>query len=508
MDGERQRLIRLFNLADALGTPIGLTTDFTVADDMEEADIQRCIRNHSFLSLTEENRRIYFITNVLVTPVLVSFGLLANILTILVLGKVKSKHRNAVDFIMIILAVCDLTILVLKIPTILGDLGAISSHSMFTTWMLYYKLISHETITTLRRFLLWLAAMLATVRFLAIADPFHSYRWTKRGGILIGIIVTLMLTVFFCTPEYLSIKITEISSTCAYSISKIFVLDYTKLGKNESFLSIYPFISAALFFVMPFTVMLISNILLVHCIHKSVSRQRLDPREVSRRRRRDLKLSVMVCLIILNYFLTVFPKCLGEVYLGMGTVEAKNETGFRAYFLIVNCLSLFDSSINLLLYSALSGDFRKTFRKTFCCCFRRRDTVADESINASPVKTSMYSEHDSVFSCVPFRGSFRFLSRKITVKTIGPIQVHDQADISTQPMVKRHRTTYIRSTNRTGAGNCRHVCTRTGNHVQNDRDCSPMIGCRHNCGCAIDSGDLYVHLRTCIDWEHLEETTI
>jgi hypothetical protein len=505
MDGERQRLIRLFNVADVVGTPVGLTTDFVAADAMTETDIERCIRNHSFLSLTKENKRIYFITNVLVTPVLVSLGLLANILTILVLGKVKSKNRNAVDFIMIILAVCDLSILLLKLPAILGDIGAISSHFMFTTWMLYYKLISHEAITTLQRFLLWLTAMLATVRYLAIADPLHSYRWTKRGGILIGILVTLMLTVFFCSPEYLSIKITEISSTCAYSISKVFVLDYTELGKNQSFLSIYPFISAALFFVMPFTVMLISNILLVHCIHKSVSRQRLDPREIYKRRSRELRLSVMVCLIILNYFLTVFPKCLGEVYLGMGTVEAKNESGFRAYFLIVNCLSLFDASINLLLYSALSSDFRKTFRKMFCCCLRRRDAVADES-NGDAVKTSVYSEHDSIFSCVPFRGSIRFLSRKITVKTVGPIQVHDQADISSQPMVKQHRTTYIRSTNRTG--NCRHICSRTGNHVQTDTDCSPMIGCSHNCRCAIDSGDLYIHLRTCIDWEHLEETTI
>ena len=115
--------------------------------------------------------------------------------------------------------------------------------------------------------------------------------------------------------------------------------------------------------------------------------------------------NLMLLIIIVFFVILELPDSIAHAFAGLGSVEARNSQGFKNFVYVTNCFSLTHSCINFILYTVLSADFRKTFKRTFCrlcmrndeyyepirCCgmCRKRDV---DSVDASRKSSSITTE--------------------------------------------------------------------------------------------------------------------
>ncbi|KAF2361111.1 G protein-coupled receptor rhodopsin-like [Trinorchestia longiramus] len=212
------------------------------------------------------------------------------------------------------------------------------------------------TTTSLNQFTsaLFLTIMSAD-RYIAVCQPINS---TKFRTPLISKIVSLSawtVSALMITPMVMYANTLELDGeiNCNVFFPTVFEIS------GHVIFTLYSFI---LSFGIPFSLIFIFYVLVIHKL------QTVGPKSKSKEKKKShRKVTKLVLTVILVYAVCWLPYWVLQLTLISGQARAGRSPYQVFTFVFCNCLTYINSAINPILYAFLSENFKKSFIKAFAC---------------------------------------------------------------------------------------------------------------------------------------------
>ncbi|VDI78516.1 probable G-protein coupled receptor 139 [Mytilus edulis] len=352
-------------------------------------------------------RQIHFYFMEVGVPVVCAFGLVGNLLNLLVLTKEKihrslTKMEKSAHLGLIGLAVSDFMFCLLAL---LFTLMPSQSNYTEQNAILYYEWLGSSLITVFIITSTWLIVVMAGERYLAVCHPFKARKIISLKKTKITIFLVYMLCMIFSIPLFFEniLKKTKcVDNTVLYEIT-------ARKEYGRDMIALRRMIWALLFDFIPCAALLYFNACLIYKIHRakklrkqmvnghdgnrcrfnstttSVTTPTSDPDLYStvssktrsrlikpKRKQSDNALNsvtaTLVAVVVLFLILVSPSEVLKFIY-----TKVTNETHGKNYTLLMikhvtNFMQALNFSVNFVLYCAVNKSFRKTLKNLFCFC--------------------------------------------------------------------------------------------------------------------------------------------
>jgi hypothetical protein len=300
----------------------------------------------------------YFV-DVHLSIVLIILGILANIVSFIVLGRDKSMKKPARTLLRG-LAVTDSAFLVVYSIVISSVSFVEITYGRVRTWVRTFISIAYAIGTpvgsTLQTTCLWMVLAVTADRYIAVCWPFHALRYSTTTRARATIVAIWIAAVIFNIPRFFELRLVQKEANETF-----YKMEFNLYG-NDAYWLIYGIILYWCFrFVIPFGALIFFNVRLLQTIIAS-NRAHLDSTNISNDKRNITMIIVMV---------TVFLTCNLPVVINRicSLSECQYNTSYTNFFLLVN------SSTNFILYYFLGQRFRHTLWKLVKCpCTCNRST--------------------------------------------------------------------------------------------------------------------------------------
>lgn len=355
----------------------------------------------------ELERRIHFYFMEVGVPVVCAFGLIGNMLNLMVLTKEKihrslTKMEKSAHLGLIGLAVSDFMFCLLAL---LFTLMPAQANYTEKNAMLYYEWLGSSLITVFIITSTWLIVVMAGERYLAVCHPFKARKVISLKKTKITIFLVYLLCMVFSIPLFFENVLQEmkcVDNTVLYDIQ-------LRKGYGRDMVAVRRLIWAVLFDFIPCAALLYFNACLIYKIHraKKLRKQMVDGHEGHRcrfnsnatsvttpttdpdlystvssktrsrlikpkRKQSDNALNsvtaTLVAVVVLFLILVSPSEVLKFIYL-----KVTNETHDKNYTLkmikyVTNFMQALNFSVNFVLYCAVNKSFRKSLKNIFCFC--------------------------------------------------------------------------------------------------------------------------------------------
>ena len=300
-----------------------------------------------FVATSEELRVTRLIVKSVAIPIVVAFGVLGNVLNIVVLT--RKWMRSSTNYYLTSLAIYDILYLVFVLTHLQkqNDIVRVCLNIASNTGV-------------------WLTLTFTVERYICVCHP-------MRGIVL-------------CTPKRAKYVIAGVCVAGALVTFPEFFEQW--LDQWQPYKIGYRKLNQTLFTYLPLALLCVFNALLVRIVMRA-SRQRLamTPESSSRHGRREAEQSRVTTLLII--VVVVFLVCqLPQAV--MNTVDPPRTDNVIILNNVFNLLVVINSAVNFVLYSSVSTKFRRTFRHVFLRCALRGDPTrhnifSDATSHASPM---------------------------------------------------------------------------------------------------------------------------
>ncbi|XP_052248385.1 thyrotropin-releasing hormone receptor-like [Dreissena polymorpha] len=287
----------------------------------------------------------------LLSPIIV-FGIVGNVLSILVWNKGKRRMKTTSRY-MSALAVADILVLSLAASeTWLWNVLEIRlrDYSLALCGALSYCQCVPRVISA------WILVVAAVERAMGVLMP-HRARLTCRPNIaviIIGLVCGLLSCAYF--PFYIDINIYHYNGTGG--------TEYTLCRYQHTFSDISIF-DLCMFFVGPFSIIIICNVLiLINIIKRKQAIKDFGSQTTGNRGNQHMLKTVTLRVIILSltYCLCIAP---GQIY---WVVNNTLDSSFSVVLYdVFNILMYLNNGVNFILYCMLGSGFRKDLVEMFKC---------------------------------------------------------------------------------------------------------------------------------------------
>ncbi|XP_021349447.1 probable G-protein coupled receptor B0563.6 [Mizuhopecten yessoensis] len=314
-------------------------------------------------------RSLKFAFGMIIIPLLSLFGAIGNILSLVVLF--QQRMRSATNFILAALSVSDLLFLMhsllfsgINIQIYLNPFkGKNVRNIMYPLFGAYGSLVT-------ARITSWLTALLSMERFIAVHFPMKAKRFCSKKHTLIGIFLICIFTIILFLPYALKYKVIEKTKrNKTYSI-----LLKSDLGTNIDFFDVYGILMNILFRFLPIFVLLVLNSLIIYVVKKTWTRRQSMTSNSSVQYKHgsgeQSHITIMLMIVTFLFAACILPGALNSTATHIWTEyskfgKARNLKECVSY--ITYFLETLNSSVNFLIYMALSKKFCVTYKETFCC---------------------------------------------------------------------------------------------------------------------------------------------
>lgn len=331
-------------------------------------------------SLNEENKMeaysVHFFFWGIIVPVIVLFGLIGNILTIIVLWR-KEMHSTTIYYLRA-LVITDTIILVFAFLLLTPI-----SISNYTNSLKYFRDIIYPMIfvpcnyvvMTVQTINVWITVSVTIERYIAICHPFISIRLLTRCKALTVIGLTTSFSVLYNIPRLFGTKASPLKSGEGYIIVP------TEYGESDIYKEIYSgLMYSILIFIIPLLVLFVLNFLLI--IELMKMRQRRVGMNVEEDN--EANMSLVLVLIVLIFIVCQTPGLIAQY-------EFLSQLVLLKWLAVSNTLFIFNSSVNFLVYTAVGRKFRKVLFRTFRpVLFKTLGACRVELSNEADTRTTMY----------------------------------------------------------------------------------------------------------------------
>lgn len=308
---------------------------------------------------------IFFVTNVILLPIIFGIGFIGNLLTIIVLNRSHLRTTNPIYAYLTGLAACDLLTLLLVLPKGLRDMAALPPSVGYSKEMAQFIIFQYGFSNVFKHAATWIIVFVAAVRLLSFSHPFRRGRWTtiSASRIIVFVIVLFCLIVDF--PRFFELRVAELKGHCLERMT-LWTSGYTEFALDPLFLRVYPWVVIVVCFALPYLLMVVLNVVLMVRIKIwRIIRNYMTVTAAADGK--DTQINILLLVIIGSFLILEIPDAIAHAYLAFGVNEMRYRIEYNNFMLISNCMSLVHSSINFIFYTLISSEFRKTFRRTFCC---------------------------------------------------------------------------------------------------------------------------------------------
>ncbi|CAG0889183.1 unnamed protein product [Darwinula stevensoni] len=238
----------------------------------------------------------------------------------------------------------------------------------------------------------WLTVSFTVERYLALKNPLKGKVWftESRAKRVIALVYILCFLSILSTPFEWRVQESQLVQGDHRESQISLVL--SNLGANPGYRKGFYWFTATVFILVPLTLLLVFNILLIYHVHWSSRQRALLMAHRSRQEIRENRVTVMLIAVSVLFLLCQSPTALVLIYSSFHhpIPETRGDYVLRICGNVFNFLMAVNAATNFLLYCALSDRYRRNFLKV-CrrCDSGRRDsfTTGENSrryTNSSP----------------------------------------------------------------------------------------------------------------------------
>ena len=304
---------------------------------------------------TFELKLTRFIVLSVAIPIVVVFGVLGNVLNIVVLT--RKWMRSSTNYYLTSLAIYDILYLVFVITNIQEQNHIVE---------VCLNIASNTGV--------WLTLTFTIERYICVCHP-------MRGIVL-------------CTPKRAKYVIVSVCIAGALVTFPEFFAE--TLEKRDSYNLGYKNLIQTLFTYLPLTLLFAFNALLVRSVIRASRRRSAMVHGTSmtshhvRNDAEQSRVTTMLIVIVVVFLVCQLPQAI------MNTMTTVDTMSTDTVYILNNVFNLFvviNSAVNFVLYSAVSSKFRRTFRHVFLRCIWRVETTTQHTQYASAQPSPVCTTH-------------------------------------------------------------------------------------------------------------------
>ncbi|XP_052777869.1 growth hormone secretagogue receptor type 1-like [Mya arenaria] len=316
----------------------------------------------SFTDLGEPVNWGFWMKTVL-TPLIVTAGIIGNILSLVVMKSKALRHKSYSQYLSALAVFDNLTLIIRQIRSVDEYFKTnCSSGVIFHNFDDFGCKIFNFTEHICYLMSSWLIVLMALERLIAVCMPFKRFLIRRRSGATLAIIA---LFVAICLSQ-------------AFRLVMVEQLESRNCGASDSFIELYSnlhiyFYHMTLTFILPVTFVLVCNGLVLYQIFKI--RHEINSRAEQKNRhhramRKTHRTTCMLLTVSFTYLGTLLPLLTLSLILDM-IVKARGRDAYSFYVAVTPYLdvaiviSLLNYAANFFIYILSGKNFRYELRKNF-----------------------------------------------------------------------------------------------------------------------------------------------
>ena len=270
----------------------------------------------------------------------------------------------------------------------------------------------------LNQFQAWLLVIVAIERLIAVFLPHHSKRLCTKTTAAVSLIVNAVLVValnahFLWTNQYIRIRFVD------HMIAYCTPFD----AHNDNFRrAIWPWIDFVAFSLMPFGILISSNVAILQRVLRSQYAHRKSG-HVHGNATKMTSMTAILIVVTFTFFVTTAPI---SIYLIQNdTMRGESTSNDGVKWVAFNLLTYTNNTINFLLY-CVSGS---RFRKELVSMFRRKNrvlptshdgTMGTQHNRGTSATTSFQTMQSTALPSSSFSAAPRYRSQSVTMTPRDP----------------------------------------------------------------------------------------
>ncbi|KAL5240400.1 hypothetical protein ACI65C_007810 [Semiaphis heraclei] len=296
-----------------------------------------------------------FITYGVMLNVIGVFGILGNVISMVILSRPQMK--SSINYLLIGLARCD-TVLIITSMLLFG-LPVIypATGHLFNYYFKVYPLIApvvYPIAMVSQTVSVYLTLTVTLERFVAVCHPLRARSLCTYGRARAYVVATIAFAVLYNVTRFMEVRVQK----CMHTGYNQFVYQVypTDLRNNRDYISIYiHWMYLLIMYFIPFGSLAVLNA----AIYRQVRRANRERQRLSRLQKREIGLATMLLCVVV-----VFLQC--NVWaLIANVVEAFYGITVDHLVKVSNLLVTINSSVNFVIYVIFGEKFKRLFFKLF-----------------------------------------------------------------------------------------------------------------------------------------------
>lgn len=360
---------------------------------------------------------LFYLTEVLLPPLLFGVGVLGSLLVLAVLNCRTLRRESSIYVYLTGLAAADVLSLACAVPRFIRNVDAFPIELAFSREMAFAVWVKRGLGPVCVQSAAWMAALTGVVRYAGVQFQSSPSRWTRISLSRVVVFVVFVFCLLLNFTRFLDTEVVELSGHCFEPLT-LWSQNVTRFGLNPVYRDLHPVIVSFLGYLIPLSVTLLF-VLLVGCGPNGCSL--LGRRSVLLRTPRDrdegeFQVNISVLAICTALLVLGAPLAVCSVFDAFFK-DALDETFVYYFEMVARCLWLLRSALGFVLLALINYDFRKTLRRGCCCCCPAQDDEFFEPVTCCPCRRRADRDGEA-FSRGKPRGKFRSVETRQTKGTM------------------------------------------------------------------------------------------
>ncbi|XP_054710973.1 FMRFamide receptor-like [Uloborus diversus] len=392
-------------------------------------------------ALEEFQERSRFWVQKVLVPIIMIIGVIGNTVTIFIMT--QRRMRSSTNWYLAALAIFDMSYLIFSFALSFQHYPRIHDAQFYPYWKLWPYMLTITDASSNSS--VWLTVTFTIERYIAVCHPMKGKVLCTESRAKKMIIFVSLFCFLIASPTAFEWNIVEVVNPLTNSTQVR--ADYSDLGNNPVYVSIYYWMISVLFIIIPIVLLAVFNAFLIKSVHSSKSRRKTMTRRKETRDQamQESKITVMLIAVVILFLVCQLPTAVILLYKSFHHVKPRSNEDLllRGLGNIFNFLMAVNAAGNFVLYCLLSQKYRRTFLLLFCPCLKGRvprlhsvyqNTVYTTMDNESPAALRKYSvrklDHsrslDNSVKCI--EGNLN--NRSASQKTSQPLRAQQQLSFS------------------------------------------------------------------------------
>ena len=331
---------------------------------------------------------IEFIFNGVIIPLIGAFGVIGNLLNLIILSWRYNKREVGVLekgalLGLIALAVSDMMFCLVIVPH-----AFFYKHKtifMYRSARMYYQVYGIYLQNVFIKTSTCLTLVVGLARYIGICHPLRARICIGLHGMRAACILTYVVWLLLMLPMIWMYTFHELPVPATNST--IYIIDLGVFSSNKQFSMSFTYMWALVGYFVPVAILVFCNLNLIHALRQSMRFRQATVRSTSSNRDVSTRITMTLIALIVMYILLVSPSEI--LHFISDIVDTKKYRDFELAVIFTNVLQAVNFAFHFVLYCTVNVTFRRIFMRipgAIVRCFQRIPHLGSSSSQSGDVK--------------------------------------------------------------------------------------------------------------------------